>query len=162
MAAPSHAVEAPGIVRGSKPASIPPLSLTPRSSWRRHAHLVQKSFSHTRQYRPGQCRQAARFVEASCLLLRISETSRNWTTQRSCGLAELYAFMSGFTGCGHAVPKGYVPQLNRLLPSPLAQRPPGRPCARATGEIGAHASMIDGRSGRLSQLGKSLQPIETK
>src|SRR5262249_52888132 len=30
------------------------------------------------------------------------------------------------------------------------------------GEIGAHASMIDGRSKRLRQLGKSSQPIETK
>jgi len=30
------------------------------------------------------------------------------------------------------------------------------------GEIGAHASMIDGRAGRPRQLGKSPQPIETK
>ena len=54
-------------------------------------------------------------------------------------------------------------QLNRRLPSPLAQRPPGRSMPRVlASEIGAHASMIDGRSGRLRQLGKSSQPIETK
>src|SRR5262249_8746172 len=68
-----------------------------------HARPVQKGSSHTRLCRPGRCRQAARFVGTSCLLLRISKPSSAWTRQRSHGLPEMYAcFRHSATGpeCG--------------------------------------------------------------